>query len=92
MIDEEEVDHITLLARIKVQDKDKGKYVDKINQILEYFQILDEIPEEVEPLFQVFENMNVFREDSPEPSLEQKEVLKNPKKVKDGYITGPRML
>jgi aspartyl-tRNA(Asn)/glutamyl-tRNA(Gln) amidotransferase subunit C len=92
MITDEDVYHIADLAKIELKPEEVGKFRKEFEKILEYFNILDEVPEDIEPTFQVHSLSNVFREDIPSKSLPREEVLMNAKHVEDGYFKGPRIM
>jgi len=92
MIDEDVVRHIAWLARIQLEEEEIKKLIPQLSKILEYFSILDEVQEEVEPLYHVNDLVNVFREDDPEEPLPREEILRNAPKKEDGYFRGPRVV
>lgn len=92
MITDEEVEHIGLLARIKIDDAEKKSYAEKLNSVLDYFAKLDEIDTDVEPTYHVFGHTNVLRDDVVVPSLPQAEILKNAPATKGDYIKAPRIV
>ncbi|MDY7082409.1 MAG: Asp-tRNA(Asn)/Glu-tRNA(Gln) amidotransferase subunit GatC, partial [Halobacteria archaeon] len=47
-VDSSDVEHIAELARIKLDEGDVDEFVDEFNEILDYFDTLDEIPDEVD--------------------------------------------
>ena len=64
MITREDVEHISWLASIKIEDEEKDEFVEHFNSILEYFHQLDEVDTEgVEPTYRVVDLANIFRED-----------------------------
>ncbi|HID42773.1 MAG TPA: Asp-tRNA(Asn)/Glu-tRNA(Gln) amidotransferase subunit GatC [Archaeoglobaceae archaeon] len=92
MITDRDVLHIANLAKIEINDEEVEKFRKDFQDILDYFNILDEVDENVEPSFQVLPLINVFREDEAKKSLPREEVLKNARHVEDGYIKGPRVV
>ena len=92
MISREEVIHISKLAKVELREEEIEKFRKGFQDILEYFNILDEVEEDVEPTFQVLPLKNVFREDNPKKSLEREKVLMNAKHVEEGYFKGPRVV
>ncbi|MDM7935643.1 MAG: Asp-tRNA(Asn)/Glu-tRNA(Gln) amidotransferase subunit GatC [Methanothrix sp.] len=93
MITREDVEHISWLASIKIEDDFKDELVRQFNTILEYFQQLDEVDTEgVEPTYRVLDLENVFREDIPSGSLSQEEALSNAPRKEDGYFKSPRIV
>jgi len=92
MITKEDVYHIANLAKIELREDEVEKFRREFEKILEYFSILDEVPEDVEPTYQVHNLSNVFREDVPAEPLPREEVLMNAKHVEDGYFKGPKIM
>ena len=92
MITREDVYHIANLAKIEIDDEEVDDFKEEFQRILEYFNILDEVEEDVEPTFQVLPLNNVFREDISKKSLPRDEVLKNARHVEEGYFKGPRIV
>jgi len=87
-LDEEDVRHVAELARVHVTDDEADEFVDEFNDVLEYFETLDDVPGDVEAEDDL---ENVTREDEPEPepSLPQDEALRNAEETEDGYFKGP---
>ncbi len=93
MITREDVEHISWLASIKIEDDEKDELVEQFNSILEYFHQLDEVAtEDVEPTYRVVDLSNVFREDRACKSLTQEEALKNAPRRENGYFKSPRIV
>ncbi|MFZ3147760.1 MAG: Asp-tRNA(Asn)/Glu-tRNA(Gln) amidotransferase subunit GatC [Methanothrix sp.] len=93
MITREDVEHISWLASIKIEDEEKDELVEHFNTILEYFQQLDEVDTEgVKPTYRVVDLANIFREDTAYESLTQDQALKNAPRTENGYIKSPRIV
>lgn len=93
MITREDVEHISWLASIKIEDEEKDEFVEQFNSILEYFHQLDEVDtEDVEPTYRVVDLSNIFREDAACESLSQEEALKNAPRRENGYFKSPRIV
>jgi aspartyl-tRNA(Asn)/glutamyl-tRNA(Gln) amidotransferase subunit C len=92
MITEGDVLHIANLAKIEVREEEVERFVREFQSILDYFDILDEVDEGIEPTFQVLSLTNIFRKDKPKKSLPREEVLKNARHVEEGYFKGPRVV
>jgi aspartyl-tRNA(Asn)/glutamyl-tRNA(Gln) amidotransferase subunit C len=93
MITREDVEHISWLASIKIEDEEKDEFVEQFNSILEYFHQLDEVDtEDIEPTYRVVDLSNVFREDATCKSLSQEEALKNAPRRENGYFKSPRIV
>ena len=72
MITREDVEHISWLASIKIEDEEKDGLVANFNTILEYFHQLDEVDtERIKPTYRVVDLANIFREDVAYDSLSQ---------------------
>ena len=88
-----EVEHVALLARLKLTEEEKENYAHKLGAILEYFSLLNELPTEgVEPLAHVLPLYNVMREDVVRPSLTNEEALANAPQQEDGQFVVPRIV
>ena len=83
LITKDQVEHIAWLARIKITEEEKEKFTSLFNDILEYFQKIDEVDTtDVEFTFHGVELKNVFREDVVRPSLSKEDIFKNAPKKK----------
>lgn len=93
MITREDVEHISWLASIKIEDEEKDRLVEQFNSILEHFHQLDEVDtEDVQPTYRVVDLANVFREDEAVPSISQDMALQNAPRREDGYFKSPRIV
>ncbi len=92
MITTSDIEHISWLAHVWLTDSELEEYSKKINPILEYFSILDEVDEDVDAAYHVLDLYNVWRDDMPSEMLSQKEALSNAKEIKDGHFKAARIL
>ena len=92
MITEKDVLHVANLAKIELKPEEVAKFKEEFAKILEYFNMLDEVEEDVEPTYHVLPLKNVFREDIPSKPLPREEVLMNARHVEDGYFKGPKIM
>ncbi len=93
MITREDVEHISWLASIKIEEDEKDEFVRQFNSILEYFHQLDEVDtENVEPTYRMLDLVNVFREDRELKSLSQEESLRNAPLKENGHFKSPRIM
>jgi aspartyl-tRNA(Asn)/glutamyl-tRNA(Gln) amidotransferase subunit C len=93
MITREDVEHISWLASIKIEDEEKDEFVEQFNSILEYFHQLDEVETDgIEPTVRVVDLANIFRDDMAYPSLSQEEALRNAPRRENGYFKSPRIV
>ncbi len=75
-----EVEHVALLANLKLNKAELRKLQKQLSEILGYVEILNKLKAgKIEPTSQVTGLENVFRKDETEPSLSQEEVLSNAK-------------
>ncbi|MEO9366042.1 MULTISPECIES: Asp-tRNA(Asn)/Glu-tRNA(Gln) amidotransferase subunit GatC [Candidatus Nitrosocaldus] len=90
MVSVEEVKHLAYLARIGVKDEELRLYAEQINEIIEYFNMLDEldISSDVEP-YKISRDYKEMRDDVALVFLG--DVLSNAKNVKDRFIKAPKM-
>lgn len=74
----DEVDYVALLGRLALNEDEKVKYMQQLEDILKYMDILSEVPtEDVEPMAGPIELYTPLREDTVMPSLSLEEVLAN---------------
>ena len=88
-----DVEHIALLAHINLSEEEKKNFMEQLNQILDYFGKIDEVDtKDIQPTFNVIEVSNVFREDSPKPSLKSELALSNAPEKERGYFKTKRIV
>jgi aspartyl-tRNA(Asn)/glutamyl-tRNA(Gln) amidotransferase subunit C len=76
MINEDHIEHLAMLARLDITQKEKKKYAEQISSVLDYFDQLKEIDTKgVEPLAHVFKLKNVTRADSVKQIFSQDKAL-----------------
>ena len=91
MITREDVEHISWLASIKIEEEEKDELVEQFNSILEYFHQLDLVDTEgVEPTYRVVDLANIFREDVARGSLTQDEALINAPATRKWLLQEPK--
>ena len=74
----EQVEHIAKLARLNLTPREIEKFTHELTVILSYIDQLQSVDTtDVVPQNQFISAENVFREDSPEPSLPREEALRN---------------
>jgi aspartyl-tRNA(Asn)/glutamyl-tRNA(Gln) amidotransferase subunit C len=89
MITERDVEHIAQLADIAISREELEQFTPQFNQILDYFDLLDQVEGSSETQHDQF---NVFREDIVEPSLPEEEVIAIAPDSEDGFIKAPRVM
>jgi aspartyl-tRNA(Asn)/glutamyl-tRNA(Gln) amidotransferase subunit C len=86
-LSQEDVKHIALLARVRLDDEEVGRLTEQLSTILDHFAALSAVDTEgVEPTAHPLPLANVMRDDSVSPSLPREDVLRNAPAVEDGYI------
>ncbi len=86
-VDDEEVRHVASLARIDLEETEIERFAEQFDEILEYFEALDDVPEiETET-----DLTNVMRPDEVRDGLTQEEALRNAPETEDGYFKGPNV-
>jgi aspartyl-tRNA(Asn)/glutamyl-tRNA(Gln) amidotransferase subunit C len=86
-----DVEHVAKLARLEFSDPEKEKFTHQLNDILKYVEKLNELDTtNIEPLAQVVELSNVFREDVAKPSLPVEEVLANAPSRTEKFFKVPK--
>jgi len=88
-----EVEHIAMLARLKLTEEEKELFSEQLSKILEYIEKLNELDtEDVEPTSHVIPLRNVFREDHPAPSLSVDDALKNAPDRAGSFYRVPKII
>ncbi|MCK9408356.1 MAG: Asp-tRNA(Asn)/Glu-tRNA(Gln) amidotransferase subunit GatC [Bacteriovoracaceae bacterium] len=88
-----DVEHIAKLAKLEFSDTEKEKFTHQFNDILKYMDQLNSVDTaNVEPLAQVIELQNVFREDVVTPSTPTDEALKNAPAATDEHFKVPKVI
>lgn len=83
----EEVRHIARLARVGLTEAEVAKFQRQLSQILEYFQVLQELDtQEVPPTSHTLPLENVMRDDEGAPSWPRSEVLANAPLTEEGFF------
>ncbi|MEM3736987.1 MAG: Asp-tRNA(Asn)/Glu-tRNA(Gln) amidotransferase subunit GatC [Candidatus Bathyarchaeia archaeon] len=93
LVTKDQVEHIAWLARIELSEEDKELFARQLNEILEYFQKIDQIDTEgIPPTIHVLDIFNIFRSDEVSPSLSVEAALSNASQSKGGYFKAPRIV
>lgn len=90
-MDRETVERVARTAHIALTEEELERYSKDLSDILDYFKILDESPEEEGVGVDPIEIADVLREDEPEMFIDPFELLKD-MKTYDNYVRGPRLL
>ncbi len=92
-ITRKQVEYVANLSRLRLSEEEKQRFAEQLDAILRYVEKLNELDTAgVEPLVHVAEGENVFREDVPGESLQQKDALENAPESSDGCFKVPRII
>lgn len=89
----DEVEHVALLARLRLTPEEKTRFTEDLNVILEHFEILQRLDTEGVPsMAHAMALENVFREDVTRPSLRREEFLREAPEARDEFFVVPRVV
>ena len=89
----EQVEHIAVLARLKLSPIEIEKFTHELTVILEYVDQLKTVNTDgVEPKDQFISAENVFRRDIVRPSLSRDEALANAPERDDEFFRVPKVI
>jgi aspartyl-tRNA(Asn)/glutamyl-tRNA(Gln) amidotransferase subunit C len=92
-ISRQEVQKVSLLARLLLSEPELKKMTAQLGQILDYMDLLGEVDTEaVEPMAHALPVADVFREDTPEPSLDRRQALAGAPHADEECYRVPAML
>lgn len=87
-----DIDHVAKLARVELTDDEKERMRDQLAVILEHAAKVGEVAaDDVRPTASPIPQVNVFREDSPEPSLSHDAALANAPASADERFLVPKI-
>ena len=93
MLSKEEIEHIALLARLSLTEKEKELFGTQLSSILDYMEQLGGLDtSDVDPLSHVIELSNVFRNDELKPGLTREEALRNAPQRSEKFFKVPKVL
>lgn len=88
-----EVNHVALLARLRLTDEERGKLTKDLNVILAQFELLQRVDTSaVPPTAHAMAMQNVFREDRVSASLPREELLREAPEARDEFFVVPRVV
>lgn len=88
-----EVEQLANLARIELSEGEKTLQLEKLNNILNNMDILNELnTDNIEPIVDVFPSTNVFRKDELQETLEIEVTLQNGPEVAQGMFRVPKIV
>ncbi len=92
-ISKQEVEHVALLARLHLTEREIEQFTGQLDAILTYVDKLNELDtHDVEPTSHVIEIGNVVREDRVHDSIPVEESLANAPDPDKGFFKVPRII
>ena len=92
-ISREEVEKVSLLARLRLSDEELDTMTSQLGAILAYVELLGELDtNDVEPMAHALDVADVFREDQARPSLDRDRALANAPNHDDECYRVPAVL
>ena len=89
----QDVEKIAELAKLYLDEEEKLKYREQLEQILTYVQKLNELDtEHIEPTYYIQYSRDVMREDNVEPSLPREKALQNAPLKVQGFVRVPKVI
>lgn len=93
MITKKDVEHVALLARLELNEEEKEKYTEQLNQILHYADQLKKLDTtDVPPTAHAVFMKNVYREDKVGDHMPNEKALANAPDKKDGQFKVPKIV
>jgi aspartyl-tRNA(Asn)/glutamyl-tRNA(Gln) amidotransferase subunit C len=87
-----DVDHVARLARLDLTPEEKADLRVQLGQILEHAARVSEVAaEDVPPSASAIPRANVYRDDTPEPSLTHEAALRSAPQEQDGRFAVPKI-
>jgi aspartyl-tRNA(Asn)/glutamyl-tRNA(Gln) amidotransferase subunit C len=88
-----DIEHVARLARLALTEQEKAQLRDQLGLILEHAAKVSEVAaDDVPPTAYAIPRVNVYREDTPEPSLPQAEALSNAPEQENGRFKVVRIV
>lgn len=88
-----QIEYVAELAKLDLTEDEKRAFTEQLNNILDYFKILDEADtRNVQLMLSVLELRNVWREDVIKPCLLVDEALENTPRQEKGFVKAPKIV
>ena len=92
-LDKDEVQHIAVLARLKLDDKEFGETVDKLSKIVDFVDQLSQADtNDVVPMAHPLNESQRLREDVVSEPNDRDHVQQNAAQVEDGLYLVPKVI
>jgi len=87
------IEHITMLARLELTEKEKEVFSKQLGSIIEYIDKLNELDTtNVAPTAHILSMKNVFRNDELKPSLPKDKALRNAPDKTNSFYRVPKII
>ncbi|OIO26348.1 hypothetical protein AUJ14_02000 [Candidatus Micrarchaeota archaeon CG1_02_55_22] len=92
VIDEQTLERVAQIARLKLSPEESIALKKDLNSLLDYFSKINEIEAKGEELYYINSPKSVRRKDEPVPCKAAPALRKEFAKQKDGYLLAPKNL
>ncbi len=92
-IERSDIEKVALLSRLSFTPEEADRFADQLSKILDYADKIKSLQtDDVEPTSHSIPMTNVFRDDTPRPSLTLEEVLSNAPESEDQCFRVPPII
>ena len=93
VINDAVMDNVEILAKLSLSNEERVRAMEKMQEILDYMEKLNELDtENVEPLVNLYERGNVFREDQVQDNDIKEMIVDGAPRKKDGQYMVPKTI
>ena len=93
VIDDAVMDNVEILAKLSLNNEERAQAMEKMQEILDYMEKLNELDtENVEPLVNLYDRGNVFREDQVQDNDIKEMIVEGAPRKKDGQYMVPKTI
>ncbi|HIS47803.1 MAG TPA: Asp-tRNA(Asn)/Glu-tRNA(Gln) amidotransferase subunit GatC [Candidatus Scybalocola faecigallinarum] len=93
VINDAVMDNVEILAKLSLSNEERVRAMEKMQEILDYMEKLNELDtENVEPLVNLYERGNVFREDQVQDNDIKEMIVEGAPRKKDGQYMVPKTI
>lgn len=92
-VSKEEILHIANLANLNLKENEVEKYIEHLEEILNFANIVNKAPiEGVKETIGINDNCNVFRKDEIKKCMSKEELLQNAPEQQEGMFKIPKVI
>ncbi len=93
VIDDAVMDNVEILAKLSLNNEERAQAMEKMQEILDYMEKLNELDtENVEPLVNLYDRGNVFREDRVQDNDIKEMIVEGAPRKKDNQYMVPKTI